>query len=65
MTAGDTTPLVGLVRLRDHCTFKWQRSDGSDQRTVVVLDHHCLQCLAEARRRGYNLITQHGTAYSG
>jgi hypothetical protein len=60
-----SVPLVGLVRLRDHCTFTWQRSEGADQRSVVVHDHHCLQCLAEARRRGYRLVTEDGRDRSG
>lgn len=64
MTNGDA-PLVGLVRLREHCTFTWQRPDGSDERTVMVHRDHCLQCLAEARRRGYRLVDENGADDAG
>jgi hypothetical protein len=58
-------PLVGLIRVREHCTFNWQRLDGADVRSVIVQDHHCLQCLAEARRRGFRLIVPDGGDYAG
>jgi hypothetical protein len=55
--------LVGLVRLRDHCTFEWWRLDVSTVKNIEIREHHCLQCLAEARRRGYRLLTQDGKEY--
>jgi len=55
--------LVGLMRLREHCTFTWRRQDGLDERTVHVLPHHCEPCLREARRRGFRLIAPDGTEY--
>jgi hypothetical protein len=57
--------LIGLVRLRDHCIFKWRRIEGSNERSVEVLPDHCLQCISEARRRGYELVSPDGKAYPG
>jgi hypothetical protein len=66
MTA-DRTPrgLVGLVRLRDHCTFTWRGSEAERTRTVEVRDDHCLQCLTEARRLGYRVVSPDGKDYPG
>jgi len=55
--------LVGLVRIREHCTFTWRRQEGLGERTVHILPHHCDLCLREARRRGFRLIGPDGTEY--
>jgi hypothetical protein len=55
--------LIGLLRLRDHCTFTWRGTEGRDERTIEIHSDHCLQCLAEARRRGYRLVTSDGKDY--
>lgn len=47
--------LVGLLRVSDHCIFTWRRREGSDRRAVVVQDHHCTSCVAEAVRRGFDV----------
>lgn len=47
--------LTGLVRLRDHCTFTWEQPEGEPQRTAIVRDTHCEQCVTAARKLGYLL----------
>jgi hypothetical protein len=51
---------TGLLRPRDHCTFTWTLDEGEDKRTVIVLRDHCVQCIAELRRRGYRLVSEDG-----
>jgi hypothetical protein len=55
--------LVGLVRARDHCTFTWSKAEGSETRKIEVRPDHCLQCLAEIRRRGFRLVLPDGQDY--
>jgi hypothetical protein len=45
---------VGLIRVRDHCTFTWRGPE--DERTVEIEAHHCADCIADVRTRGYRLI---------
>ena len=47
--------LVGLVRVREHCTFNWRSLVESGVRVVEVIPTHCADCIAEVRRRGYRL----------
>jgi hypothetical protein len=56
-------PLVGLVRPREHCIFTWRQQEGSDERTVVILADHCLQCVSDLRRRGFKLVTGDGKGH--
>ena len=48
--------LVGLVRIRQHCTFTWRRAARQEQRSVEIFPNHCADCVDEARRRGYTLV---------
>lgn len=57
-----STILVGLVRIREHCTFNWRQPEGAVQ-TILVLPHHCEDCLREARRRGFRLARPDGTDF--
>jgi hypothetical protein len=52
---------TGLVRPRDHCTFTWTQAENTEIRSVEVRPDHCLQCVAELRRRGHRLISSDGT----
>lgn len=57
--SGDRKPArvpVGLLRVREHCTFAWNTTPGADQRSVDVLPSHCEECIAEVRRRGFELV---------
>jgi hypothetical protein len=51
---------TGLLRPRDHCTFTWTQAEDAEIRTVEVRPDHCLQCIAELRRRGHRLISSDG-----
>lgn len=53
---GPSDVLVGLVRLRDHCTFAWEATEPGGRRTVRVRSNHCPQCVAELRELGYALL---------
>lgn len=54
---GKRAALVGLIRIREHCTFSWQEPEGGGRRTVVVRsNHHCAGCVAELRELGYRLV---------
>lgn len=48
--------LVGLIRLREHCTFAWQEPEGGGRRTAEVRATHCPDCVAELRTLGYLLV---------
>jgi hypothetical protein len=56
--------LVGVIRVRRHCTFSWQRVETAVVRTVEVRSSHCTQCIAELRQRGLQLVNADGSAYS-
>ena len=47
---------VGLLRVRNHCTFTWRGAVTGAQRRVEVLPDHCAECIAEVRRRGLEVI---------
>jgi hypothetical protein len=51
---------VGLLRLRDHCTFSWQEQQGGGRRTAEVRPTHCDACVAELRQRGYDVVPPDG-----
>ncbi len=51
---------VGLLRVREHCTFTWRGPVEGGQRTVEVFPEHCAECIAEVRRRGFDLIQKPG-----
>ena len=48
---------VGLLRMRDHCTFSWQQPEGEGRRTVEVLPTHCDLCVAALLERGYEIVS--------
>lgn len=48
--------LVGLTRVRNHCTFTWQEPEGGGTRSVEIRPNHCDRCIAEVRERGYRLL---------
>lgn len=50
--------LVGLVRLRDHCTFTWAESERGGRRVATVYGTHCAQCVAELQERGYGVAPE-------
>lgn len=52
---------IGLLRIREHCTFTWRQAEGETKRALEVRPHHCEHCLAEARRSGYVLRRPDGT----
>jgi hypothetical protein len=45
---------VGLLRVREHCTFSWYAPEGG-RRTAEVRATHCEACVAELRQRGYDI----------
>jgi hypothetical protein len=48
-------PIVGLVRVRDHCTFRWSVRGSTEVRTAEVDVSHCSECIEELESRGYVL----------
>jgi len=58
--SSSASPLVGLVRIREHCTFTWRRATPSAEVSVEVRETHCTKCVAEARFRGYRLLGPDG-----
>jgi hypothetical protein len=54
MTSSDRerSVLVGLIRLRDHCTFTWSKQEDGGPRTVDVRANHCSECVAELVKLG-------------
>jgi len=48
--------LVGLIRLREHCTFTWHELEGSGRRSADVRATHCAECVAELQDLGYLLV---------
>jgi hypothetical protein len=46
---------VGLIRMRDHCTFTWSEGEGSDVRSVEVRSNHCSEWVAALRGMGFRL----------
>lgn len=57
MAADQTKPVVvvGLIRVRQHCTFRWEEPEGGGRRTVEVRATHCPECVDELRELGYLL----------
>jgi hypothetical protein len=57
MTSSDRerSVLVGLIRLRDHCTFTWRKQQDGGPRTVDVRANHCRECVAELVKLGYGI----------
>jgi hypothetical protein len=47
--------IVGLLRLRDHCTFSWEEPQSGGRRTAWVRATHCADCVSELERRGYEI----------
>jgi len=66
VTQNPKTPviLVGLLRVREHCTFTWQGPERG-QRSVEIVSTHCSECIAEIRRLGYQLIYKEGAKPEG
>jgi hypothetical protein len=56
----DSGDLVGLVRIRGHCTFTWRKSQQQPQRRVEIRASHCRDCVDEVRRLGYVLVLLRG-----
>ena len=48
--------LVGLFRIREHCTFTWQEPEGGGPRSVEVRATHCAECVAALQESGYLLV---------
>ncbi len=48
--------LVGLVRIRDHCVFTWERPQSGDRRIARVGPTHCQACIDELLRLGYPIL---------
>jgi hypothetical protein len=55
--------LVGLTRVREHCTFTWRKPETGGERMVEIRADHCLECIAELRRRGCHLINPDGSPH--
>jgi hypothetical protein len=55
--ADEGAVLVGLLRLREHCTFSWQEPQGGGRRTVEIYSTHCAACVGELRRLGYVVVS--------
>jgi hypothetical protein len=51
-------PLVGLIRLRDHCTFSWEEPAPGGPRRAEVRATHCPACVAELRTKGYVIVRE-------
>jgi hypothetical protein len=49
---------VGLIRMRDHCTFTWRQHEGSDLRSVEVRATHCSECVAALETSGFRLVRE-------
>jgi hypothetical protein len=49
--------LVGLLRLREHCTFTWREPQAGGRRSAEVRSTHCEACVAELRRLGYDIVS--------
>ena len=58
-------PLVGLVRVREHCTFAWRKVSPRTPASIEVRENHCPQCVADVRQRGYRLLAPGGQDYPG
>jgi hypothetical protein len=58
-------PLVGLVQMREHCTFAWRKATPAAVPSIEIDENHCPQCIAEVRQRGYRLLTADGKEYQG
>lgn len=55
--AESTKPLrVGLIRVRDHCTFSWRENEAGGGRSAAIQATHCPECVAELRKLGYVLV---------
>jgi hypothetical protein len=52
--------LTGLVRIRQHCLFRWQEPEGGGERTVDILPTHCAECVKEIQQRGYKSVRDVG-----
>jgi hypothetical protein len=54
--AGNASPQrVGLIRIRDHCTFSWHANDSGGRRQVHVEPTHCRECVTELEKLGYDV----------
>jgi len=47
---------VGLIRVRNHCTFSWQEDEAGGLRSIAVQANHCSECVVELRKQGYVLV---------
>jgi hypothetical protein len=52
----DLGGLVGLIKVRDHCTFAWRRWVVDDTRRATRLSTHCDACVAAMQELGYVVL---------
>jgi hypothetical protein len=50
--------LVGLIRVREHCTFTWEEPEGGGRRSAQVRETHCSECVATLRELEYRLVSE-------
>ena len=53
---------VGLIRVREHCTFTWEEPQAGGQRSAEVRTTHCAECAAVLRGLGYRLVPEERTS---
>lgn len=49
---------VGLVRVRNHCTFTWRAAECDAAKSAVLGPTHCAECIEELRRLGYQVVRE-------
>lgn len=57
--------LVGVIRVRSHCSFRWHEPEGGGLRSAEVGPEHCETCLQELRRLRYRLVRSEGSEGRG
>jgi hypothetical protein len=57
----EPTVLVGLIRVRSHCTFTWRRPEDMGERQAILRDHHCDECIAHLEDKGWSFIDERET----
>jgi hypothetical protein len=57
--------LVGLIRLREHCTFTWEEPARGGRRVAMITSTHCSECIAELGKLGYLLAHEDAKAGGG
>ena len=52
---------VGLIRVREHCTFTWKEPEAGGRRSAEIRTTHCAECVAVLRELGYRLVPEKRT----